>query len=153
MNRETVSPINMQGTPWWMLLLEGIAALVIGLFLITSPGMTVLVLTQFVGFFWLFTGILSLVNLFMDSSQWGWKLAGGILGILAGLAVIRNPLWSALLLPTLLVIMLGIQGLVQGVVKFVQAFRGGGLGSVVLGLLHFAFGIILLSSLLMSALV
>src|SRR5690242_6668938 len=88
------------GTPWWVVLLEGIAGVIIGICLLISPGMTTLVLVQFLGFYWLFCGILSLVSLFVDRTAWGWKLVGGILGIIAGLIVIRHPLWSAVLIPT-----------------------------------------------------
>ncbi|MGH2482052.1 MAG: DUF308 domain-containing protein, partial [Ktedonobacteraceae bacterium] len=48
--------------------------------------------------------------------------------------------------------MLGIDALIQGVIKFAFAFMGGGLWAIVLGILNIAFGIILLSSPLLSAL-
>jgi uncharacterized membrane protein HdeD (DUF308 family) len=139
--------------PWWMLLLEGIAALIIGFFLVISPGITTVVLVQFLGFYWLFSGVLSLVSLFVDPSRWGWKLFGGILGILAGLVVIRNPLWSALLVPTILVITLAILALFQGVVKLVEGFSGGGFGAILLGILDIIVGIVLLGSPLVAALI
>lgn len=141
-----------RGSPWWLILLEGIAAVIIGIFLLISPGMTTLVLVQFLGFYWLFSGVLSLVGLFVDRTSWGWKLCAGILGIIAGLIVIRHPLWSAVLIPTTLVLILGILGLVEGIVKIVQAFKGGGGGMAVLGILSFLFGIFLLFAPLMAAL-
>jgi uncharacterized membrane protein HdeD (DUF308 family) len=137
--------------PWWVVLLEGIAAVIIGILLLISPGVTTVVLIQFLGFYWLITGILALVSIFLDRSQWGWKLFSGILGILAGLVVIRNPLWSAVLIPTFLVIVLAIQALIQGVVKIVHSFGGGGLGAFVLGLLNILIGVILLFNPLIAA--
>lgn len=139
--------------PWWVVLLEGIAAIIIGILLLISPGVTTIVLIQILGFYWLVTGILAIVSIFLDNSLWGWKLFAGILGILAGLVVIRNPLWSAVLIPTFLVIVLAIQALIQGVIKLVQSFSGGGFGAFVLGLLNIFIGIILLSAPLMAALV
>src|SRR5947209_17942141 len=97
--------------PWWLVLLEGIAAVIIGLFLLTSPGITLLFLVQVAGFFWLFGGIL-IVSIFVDSSLWGWKLIGGIIGILAGILVLQHPIWSTLLVPAVYVIILGIQGII-----------------------------------------
>lgn len=141
-----------RNSPWWLLLLEGIAAIIIGVFLLISPGMTTLVLVQFLGFYWLFCGVLSLVSLFVDRSNWGWKLCAGILGIIAGLIVIRHPLWSAVLVPTTLVWLLGILGIVEGIAKFVQAFRGGGGGMAVLGILSILFGIFLLFAPVIAAL-
>jgi uncharacterized membrane protein HdeD (DUF308 family) len=139
--------------PWWMVLLEGIAAAIIGVLLLTSPGTTTLVLVQVLGFYWLIVGMLALVSLFVDRSLWGWKFCSGLLGILSGLVIIRHPLWSALLIPTLLVIVLAVQSLLQGVIKIVEAFRGGGFGVIVLGILNILLGVLLLSAPLMAALV
>src|SRR5919206_1882030 len=100
--------------PWWLVLLEGIAAVIIGLFLITAPGITLLFLVQVAGFFWLIGGILRVVSIFVDRSLWGWKLVGGVIGILAGIVVLQHPLWSTLLLPAVFVIILGIQGVKSG---------------------------------------
>lgn len=141
------------GLPWWMVLLEGLAAVIIGVLLLTSPGITTLVLVQVLGFYWLIVGILALVSLFVDRSLWGWKLCSGLLGILSGLVIIRHPLWSALLIPTLLVIVLAVQSLLQGVIKMVEAFRGGGFGAIVLGILNILLGVLLLSAPLMAAFV
>jgi uncharacterized membrane protein HdeD (DUF308 family) len=102
--------------------------------------MSLLLLVQLLGLYWLVTGILTLVSLFIDRSQWGWKLFVGILGILAGLVVLRHPLWSAILVPAVLVIILAIQALVVGVAQLIHAFSGGGFGVV----LNIIFGLILL---------
>jgi uncharacterized membrane protein HdeD (DUF308 family) len=153
MSRSTIYQTNASLFPWWMGLIEGIAAVVIGLFLVISPGMTTLVLVPFLGFFWVVSGMISLMDLFRDRAMWGWKVCGGILGLLAGLVVIRSPLWSAVFLPFVLIILLGIDALIQGIVKFGYAFRGGGMWAIVLGILNSAFGIILLASPLLSALV
>ena len=130
--------------PWWLVLLEGIAAVIIGLFLLTAPGITLLFLVQVAGFFWLIGGVLRTVSIFVDSSLWGWKLFGGIIGILAGIVVLQHPLWSTLLLPSVYVIILGIQGIIVGGTSLVMAFRGGGWGAGILGVLSIVFGIILL---------
>jgi uncharacterized membrane protein HdeD (DUF308 family) len=81
--------------PWWLDLLEGIAAVIIGIFLLTSPGITLFALVQITGFFWLIGGIFRIVSIFVESSSWGWKLLGGIIGILAGLVVLQHPVWSS----------------------------------------------------------
>ncbi|MBV9454528.1 MAG: hypothetical protein JOZ19_10470 [Rubrobacter sp.] len=46
-------------------------------------------LVQVTGFFWLIDGVLRIVSIFVDSSSWGWKLVGGIIGVLAGMPVPR----------------------------------------------------------------
>ena len=130
--------------PWWLVLLEGIASVIIGLFLLTAPGITLLFLVQVTGFFWLIGGILRVVSIFVDSALWGWKLVGGVIGILAGIVVLQHPLWSTLLLPAVYVIILGIQGIISGGASLVMAFQGGGWGMGILGALSIVLGIVLL---------
>ena len=43
--------------PWWVVLLEGIIALILGIFFLTSPYMTLLVLVTFLGAYWFVSGI------------------------------------------------------------------------------------------------
>jgi uncharacterized membrane protein HdeD (DUF308 family) len=130
--------------PWWLVLLEGIAALIFGILLLIAPGATLVVVIQITGFFWLIKGIFQIVSIFMDSSLWGWKLFAGILGILAGLLVLQHPLWSAVLVPSLIVIILGVDGLIFGVVGLFTAFKGAGWGVGILGVLSILFGILLM---------
>lgn len=136
---ETASTI-----PWWFVMIAGISMFIVGLLLLISPGMTLLVLVQLLGAYWLVTGILSLVSLCIDRTLWGWKLVSAILGILAGLVVLRDPLWSAVFLPAVLVIFLAVEALIMGVTQVIHAFSGGGLGLALLGILNIIFGVILL---------
>ena len=133
-----------KGFPWWLVLLEGIVAAILGLFLLTAPGATLFVLVQVLGIFWLVGGLFRIVSIFLDSSLWGWKLVGGVLGILAGIVVMQHPLWSSVLVPAIYVIILGIQALISGGVSLVLAFSGGGWGAAILGALSVVFGLVLL---------
>jgi len=133
-----------RGLAWWLVLLEGIAAAIIGLFLLTAPGATLFVLVQVLGIFWLVGGLFRMVSIFLDSSLWGWKLVGGVLGILAGIVVLQHPVWSSVLVPAIYVIILGIQALISGGVSLVLAFSGGGWGAGILGALSIVFGLVLL---------
>jgi uncharacterized membrane protein HdeD (DUF308 family) len=132
------------GFPWWLVLLEGIAAAIVGLFLLTAPGATLLVLIQVLGIYWLVGGIFRIISIFMDNSLWGWKLVGGVFGVLAGIVVLQHPLWSSVLVPAVYLVVLGIQGLVLGGVSLVVAFRGEGWGVGILGVLSIVFGLVLL---------
>lgn len=146
-----VSAQEDYGVPWWLVLVQGIAAIIIGALLLIAPAKTVVLLVQFLGIYWLISGIFSIVSIFLDSTAWGWKLFAGILGIIAGIIILQHPLWSALLVPTTLIIVLGIQGLIIGVINIIQAFRGGGWGIGILGAISIAFGIILLANPLLGA--
>src|SRR5215211_5300906 len=130
--------------PWWLIMLEGIAAAIIGLFLLTAPGATLFVLIQVLGIFWLVGGIFRIISIFLDSSLWGWKLIGGLLGILAGIVVLQHPLWSTVLVPAIYIIVLGIQGLILGGGNLIMAFQGEGWGIGILGALSIVFGLVLL---------
>lgn len=126
--------------PWWVVLLEGIAALVIGGLLLAEPGATLFALVALVGIYWFVDGIVDLVMMFVDHRQWGWKLASGVIGILAGLVVLRHPAWASVLVPALLVWIVGIMGVGMGLIAFVRAFLGGGVASAVLGVISILIG-------------
>ena len=137
---------NENSVPWWLVLIEGIAAVIIGVLLLAEPRMTTAVLVQVLGIYWFIAGILSIIGIFVDSSAWGWKLIIGILGIIAGLLILQHPLWATILVPTTIIIVLGIQGLIIGVVNIIRAFQGAGWGTGILGALSIIFGIILLAN-------
>jgi uncharacterized membrane protein HdeD (DUF308 family) len=144
-----ISPI------WWLVLLEGIAVLILGLLLITNTGVTLFTLIIFLGIYWLIDGIFSLIRIFVGHSDihWGWLLARGILGILAGLLVLRHPIYSSILVPAVIVIILGIEGIIIGAIRLVQAFKGDGVWAGVMGALSIIFGLILLFNTLLAAFV
>jgi uncharacterized membrane protein HdeD (DUF308 family) len=127
---------------WWVFLLQGLAGIILGLMLLTEPGATMVALTTFLGFYWLILGLLALVQVFVDrSTPWIWSLLSGNVGILAGLLVLRHPLVAALTFPTILVIILGVQGLVMGVIEIIGGFKGGGVGSFILGAINVLVGL------------
>ena len=138
-------------TPWWTGLVQGIFSILIGLLLLSNPGATTAVIIQFIGIYWLSAGIFSIVAIFMDKRMWGWKLIAGLLGVFAGLAILQHPLWSTVLLPTILIIFLGVDGLLIGVIGLIAAFRGEGWAAGILGGLSIVFGLLLLGSPLISA--
>ena len=144
---------SQQSSIWWLFLLQGIAAIALGLMLITAPSATLVVLMTFLGFFWLIEGILALVHVFVDRSvPWIWSLLIGIVGISAGLLVVRHPLLAALTVPTVLVIILGVQGLIMGAIEIIGGISGGGIGSFILGVINLLIGVLLLSSPVAAAL-
>jgi len=138
---------------WWLLLLQGAAGVILGLMLITAPGTTTVTLVTFLGFYWLVMGVLALVRAFTDQSvPWIWSLLVGIVGIIAGLSVVRHPLIAAIAVPTIIVVILAVEGLVMGVLEIVSAFRGAGIGSFILGAFYVLVGLLLLASPIAAAL-
>ena len=137
---------DTQTIPWWVVLLEGIAAIIVGALLLANPAMTTLILVQVLGIWWFIKGIFQIISIFIDSEMWGWKLFAGIIGILAGIIIIQHPLWAGRLVPFVLVIILGIQGIIVGIINLIQAFKGAGWGIGILGALSIIFGILILAN-------
>lgn len=138
---------------WWIALLQGISAIIIGALLVAEPADTFLALIPLIGIYWLVIGILSLVRIFVDRSvPWIWSLLSGLIGVLAGLAVLRHPMTAAILIPTVLVIVLGVQGLVMGICELIEGFRGGGAWSFILGVINLLVGVLLLARPMVAAL-
>lgn len=143
----TASFQQRQSNIWWFFLLQGIAGIILGLMLVTDPAATLVALVSVLGFYWVITGGLSLVRALVDRSvPWIWSLLIGIVGILAGIFVLRHPLVAALTVPTILVIIFGVQGIVMGALEIIGGFTGGGTGSFILGVINLLIGLLLLSS-------
>jgi uncharacterized membrane protein HdeD (DUF308 family) len=132
-----------EALPWGLVLVEGIVAAVLGLILLVAPGASLSFLVLLLGIYLLIAGIFRIVGLFLDSSSWGWKLAAGILCLVAGLAIISDPLWSATLVSTWLIILVGFLAMLQGGAGLVVAFQGGGWGMGALSLLGILLGLFL----------
>ncbi|WP_292519473.1 HdeD family acid-resistance protein [Methanoculleus sp.] len=136
----------------WLVLLLGILAVVFGVLFFIYPIPTLELLVTFLGLYWLFNGIVALIGLFTDNTGRGWKLLVGILGILAGALVLAYPLYSAILIPTVFALIIGVEGLIIGAVYMIQGFSGAGWGTGILGILSIIFGLVLIANPLVAAL-
>jgi uncharacterized membrane protein HdeD (DUF308 family) len=103
--------------PWWAHLVQGIFSVIIGLLLLTHPAATTIGIIQFIGIYWLIGGVFSITGLFLDRTLWGWKLLSGVIGMYAGVAVLQHPLWSSVLIPAVLVIVFGVNGIILGMIN------------------------------------
>jgi len=145
-NTETV--VIEPGFPWWVVLVEGIFALIFGLLLITAPGATSVFLVTVLGFYWLIRGIFSIIEIFIPNTgtHWGWLLVMGILGIIAGLVVLRHPLYATVLVGTFLVVFLAVDALIMGIMGLIRAFTGGGWGPGIMGILTIIIALFLFAN-------
>jgi uncharacterized membrane protein HdeD (DUF308 family) len=136
--------------PWWLTLISGILAVIVGGVLLWSPAKTKIetyqVLVALIGIWWLVQGILDIIHIFTDHSMWGWKLFIGIVSIIAGGYVLMYPIAAAVALPKIFVLVLGIWGLMYGIILLIMAFQGGGWGAGILGVLGIIFGIALMAN-------
>jgi len=148
-----VAPQDNQ-SPWWLVLLGGIAAIILGWMLWMNPLKTANILVWAIGWYWLITGIIYLISLFWDRRQWGWKLFSGILGIVAGWFLIDAGAGERLAtMGFAIVLVLGIQGIIMGIMGLIAAFQGGGWGAGILGVISIVIGFLLLGNMWSAALV
>lgn len=139
-----ISSDEGRGFPWWLVLIDGIALLVLGILFLISPAKTSAIAVFLLGAYWLVGGILRIVSIFIDNSSWGWKLFAGILAILAGIVVLQHPLWSTVIVGSTVVIILGIQAVIYGGIGIYLAIKGAGLGPGILAGISLLIGIALL---------
>ena len=111
--------------PWWLVLLEGLAALIIGIYLIAYPIDTTIVFVRMLGWYWLFVGVFTIVAIFMDRTDSVSRAFNGILAILAGIVVINHPCFSALFIPATIIAIAGILAIGFGLLRLYWALKEG----------------------------
>ena len=136
--------------PWWLTLILGVAAIVVGALLLwgnlVTQVRTYFLLVEVLGIWWLVDGIFDIVGLFMDRTAWAWKLFMGIVSIIAGGYILMYPILVGLELPQLFVLILGIWGVMKGLLMLFLAFKGGGWAAGIMGVITIIFGGILIAN-------
>jgi uncharacterized membrane protein HdeD (DUF308 family) len=156
----SVSASTAQSTRnyWWVFLLQGLAAIGFGIFLLMQPAVTLVILTTFMGAYWLVDGVFKVIGAFTGQRgdrSWWLLLLSGLLGILGGIVVLSQPLLATLITQVFAVYMLAAQALVGGILTVIWAIRVRdeikGEGWIILdGVLAIILGILLFSAPLMS---
>jgi uncharacterized membrane protein HdeD (DUF308 family) len=132
--------------PWWLVLIEGIITLILGIFFLAYPFGTLLVLVTFLGAYWFISGLIGLFSLAVDKTNAAWKIVFGILGIIVGIAILAYPLYSAFVVPYIFIIFVGVWGLLMGFVSLFASFKGGGWGAALIGIILIIFGCLILAN-------
>ena len=144
----SATSMQTRARPWWLTLIMGITVFVLGAILLWAPAKDKVDAYQFIiaflGFYWLIGGIMEIVSLFVDRTAWGWKLFMGIVSIIAGSYVLMYPVAAGVALPRIFVLILGLWGLMQGIILLFMAFKGGGWGAGIMGVVAIIFGLILM---------
>lgn len=105
----------------WLLLMEAVAGIGLGLLTLHRPGMTAFVLIFFMAIWALVTGVLRIVeavNLGNTSGR-GWLIVGGVASILFAFLVLFRPLVGALTMVTVI----GAYAVILGITEIVLAFK------------------------------
>jgi len=145
---------------WWLVLLRGIAAVLLGILLFTNTAAMLSVVIIFLGIYWVLDGIITLMASIIgrnEHSNWGWGIFVGIISILAGLAVLSQPVLTALFTASFIISLVGIMIVISGISSIVTGFRlrktSGEWMMILGGALSLIFGLLLLMNPLFSAMV
>jgi uncharacterized membrane protein HdeD (DUF308 family) len=124
------------GIMWSTAVMLGIIQIILGFFLMIAPGMSTILLMQFLGLYWLTLGIISIVQIFSSRGNvhWGWLLFSGIIGIIAGFLVLRHPVWGGAVTVGFLTYLIIFYGFLRGIISIVQGLGGDGAWNLVLGI-------------------
>jgi uncharacterized membrane protein HdeD (DUF308 family) len=139
---------------WWVPLVQGIAALVVGVSLLTRPAPTLVLLTIFLGAYWFVGGVFDAVGAISrrDSDRhWLLALVGALLSIFVGLLLLGRPMLGFLLTSLTVVTFIAMGAILSGIFSVVWAVRvrreiqGEG-WIILLGVLSILLGLMLLAS-------
>jgi uncharacterized membrane protein HdeD (DUF308 family) len=137
----TTSP---ERTVNYAFLLGGITAAIFGIILLIRGEEALTLLVVILGLWWLIHGAFMVFSVFVAHPNWGWKLAIGVLGMVAGILVLMNPDTGTEALKGVAGIFLGVLGILIGIAAFIGAFRGGGIGAGVFGAVSSIIGLLVL---------
>ena len=100
---------------WWVHLLWGLSAIVLGILLLTRPVITGVFLVRLMGVFWLVGGVIDFVHaVFAREKGWGWTVGGAIVGILAGLVILGHPVVGMVITAATLFLVAAFTAIVSG---------------------------------------
>lgn len=103
--------------PWWPQLLLGLISVAAGVFILTYPGVTALVLLYVIAFWAIAIGLMEIVTSLFTAQFL--LLIVGALTIVFGLILLGNPIAGVLALVTVI----GIFAIVRGVILLIEAVR------------------------------
>ena len=100
---------------WKLFLIEGTTLVILGLAAIMLPLIATIAIDILVGWIFLLSGVVGLLVTFRMRSAPGfwWSLLSGILGVVAGMVLLRWPLSGAFSLTLVLTLFLAIEGIVS----------------------------------------
>jgi uncharacterized membrane protein HdeD (DUF308 family) len=141
---------NFFSTYWWVFLLRGVFALVLGILALVWPGVTFTTMVIFLGAYLLIDGLFAIVGAIgarKTNENWGLFLLTGLLGVLLGILTLMNPFATGVTL----IYLVAIWALLAGLLEIILAIRLRkvitGEGWYILGgLLTVVFGILLIAN-------
>lgn len=139
---------------WWLWLVWGIAAVIIGVLLITRPVITGLNIIVFVGIWWIVSGVIDVITAVLRrQGPWGWFIFTGIISILAGVVFVTRPIISGVVTLQIIYFVLAFTFIFTGIVRIFAGWRNANgigynwtWGSLLIGIILVLFGGMMLFS-------
>lgn len=139
---------------WWVVGLQGLAALILGILLLTVPEATAAFFWVAVGLYLFLYGMGTLFNaLFhrqLHRSRWQWL--GGLLSAVGGLVAISNPMLGLNLTATVLSYVVGVAAIISGFTHFVRlrqvderGFHHMTWSNLITGVFKIGFGVLIMA--------
>ncbi|QDS89173.1 hypothetical protein EC9_33700 [Rosistilla ulvae] len=155
---ENDNPIlNMIGSNWWVLLLRGLLLIVLGLYALFSPGLTLLAWAFMIGCFLIADGVLAVVaGLAGWTESRGWTIFRGVVAIAAGVFAAGHPALIGAVAAMTVVLLIAAGSILSGILEIIVAIRERkaieGEGWMILdGVFSILFGVVLALAPLFSA--
>ena len=141
---------NFYNAYWWIFLLRGIFALVLGVLAVGWPGATFATLIVFIGAYLFIAGFFAIIGAIAarnTTENWGLFLFSGLLGVILGILTFYNPFATG----AALIYLIAFWAMLAGLFELIMAIR---LRKVITGegwyiaggLLTIIFGILLVSN-------
>ncbi|RAJ02539.1 uncharacterized membrane protein HdeD (DUF308 family) [Chitinophaga skermanii] len=142
---------------WWLFVLRGVFAIIFGLIAFFWPGITLTILTIFLGAYLLVDGIFTFIYAFQvkkQESQWWVYLLEGLLGVAAGILILSWPGITALYI----VFLVAFWAIVTGILEIIAAIRlrkviNNEWMLILAGILSIIFGVLIFSQPITGAVV
>jgi uncharacterized membrane protein HdeD (DUF308 family) len=144
MSSQADEALDLLRAVWWLLIIFGVIAIGVGVFLLADPHESLSTLTVIVGILLLIDGVLAVISSVVGRGEGRGLLAlVGVLSAIAGLVLIKKP-FDTLIVFTLIV---GVWFVVAGVVRFISAFAEpeGRAATIAVAVLDLIAGIVILS--------
>lgn len=152
---------KMVSSIWWIVLLRGLALLVLGILFIVRPLLTVTIVVQFLGFYWLIEGIFTVIECIRGRESlvhWGRGIFVGLLLIAAAVFILCKPLLSGIITQMVQVYIVAALAFLSGIASIQTGIRlrkeiDNEWSMIIGGIFSIILAILLVSSPMMSVLV
>ncbi|GCE22611.1 DUF308 domain-containing protein [Dictyobacter kobayashii] len=131
-------------TTWWVVLLQGIIAIGLGLLVLLAPFKLSALMVRLLGAYLFISGLLLFFNMYRNKTYPKFKVVVAAVGVIAGILLMIFRVWSLAVLPPAIFLAGAILGIVYGIIEILQGIRNKEWDDTGVGVLSLIVGITLL---------